>query len=172
MAKEGSVAPKERINIKYVPATGDQQAEVELPLKMVVLGDFKGHPEDTPIEERQTVSVDKNTFSSVMKENELSLSTSVPNLLTDEEGVDLPVNLSFQSLSDFTPDSIAGQVPELKKLIDLREALVSLKGPLGNIPAFRSRLQELLSSQESRDKLLAELQLVGDDKEAAPKKDK
>lgn len=172
MAKEGSVAPKERINIKYVPATGDQQAEVELPLKMVVLGDFKGHPEDTPIEERQTVSVDKNTFSSVMKENELSLSTSVPNLLTDEDGVDLPVNLSFQSLSDFTPDSIAGQVPELKKLIDLREALVSLKGPLGNIPAFRSRLQELLSSQESRDKLLAELQLVGDDKEAAPKKDK
>ena len=44
MAKEGSVAPKERINIKYVPATGDQQAEIELPLKLVVLGDFKGHP--------------------------------------------------------------------------------------------------------------------------------
>lgn len=172
MAKEGSVAPKERINIKYVPATGDQQAEIELPLKMVVLGDFKGHPEDTAIEERQTVSVDKNTFSSVMKESDLSLSTAVPNLLTDEEGVDLPVNLSFQSLSDFTPDSIASQVPELKKLIELREALVALKGPLGNIPAFRSRLQELLSSQESRDKLLAELQLVGDEKDPAPKKDK
>lgn len=35
-----SVAPKERINIKYVPATGDQQAEIELPHKMLVLGDF------------------------------------------------------------------------------------------------------------------------------------
>ncbi|MEL6711539.1 MAG: type VI secretion system contractile sheath small subunit, partial [Pseudomonadota bacterium] len=32
MANEGSVAPKERINIKYIPATGDQQAEIELPL--------------------------------------------------------------------------------------------------------------------------------------------
>lgn len=38
--KSGSVAPKERINIKYVPATGGEQAEVELPHKMLVLGDF------------------------------------------------------------------------------------------------------------------------------------
>ena len=53
MSKEGSVAPKERINIKYVPATGDQQAEMELPLRMMVVGDFKGQPEETPIEERQ-----------------------------------------------------------------------------------------------------------------------
>lgn len=36
----GSVAPKERINIKYVPATDGEQAEVELPHKMLVLGDF------------------------------------------------------------------------------------------------------------------------------------
>lgn len=36
----GSVAPKERVNIKYVPATSDEQAEVELPHKMLVLGDF------------------------------------------------------------------------------------------------------------------------------------
>ena len=41
MAKPtGSVAPKERINIRYVPATGDEQAEVELPHKMLVMGDF------------------------------------------------------------------------------------------------------------------------------------
>lgn len=42
MAKQGTVAPKERINIKYVPATGDQQADTELPLKLLVVGDFKG----------------------------------------------------------------------------------------------------------------------------------
>ncbi|MDY6816409.1 MAG: type VI secretion system contractile sheath small subunit, partial [Pseudomonadota bacterium] len=51
-SKDSSVAPKERINIKYVPATGDHQAETELPLKMFVVGDFKGHAEETPIEDR------------------------------------------------------------------------------------------------------------------------
>lgn len=163
MSNEGNVAPKERINIKYVPATGDAQAEIELPLKMMVVGDFKGHGEDTALEERGAVSVDKDNFVSVMRESDLSVSTSVPNQLSDIEGQELTVDLSFQSLSDFSPDSIAKQVPELKKLIELREALVALKGPLGNIPAFRTSLQELIASDETRDELLAELQLVSEE---------
>lgn len=158
-SKDGSVAPKERINIKYVPATGDQQAETELPLKMFVLGDFKGQPEETPIEDRKAISVDKNNFRSVMKEAGLSLTTSVSNKLEDNAD-ELPVNLEFQTLDDFSPDSIARQVPELNKLIELREALVALKGPLGNVPSFRSKLQELLDNEDARGKLLAELDLA------------
>ncbi|MGO1296493.1 MAG: type VI secretion system contractile sheath small subunit [Vibrio sp.] len=165
MSKEGSVAPKERINIKYVPATGDQQAEIELPLKTLVVGDFKGHTEDTPVEERSTVSVDKNNFESVMRESNLQISTTVKNQLSDDENAELAVNLNFDSLADFSPDSVASQVPELQKLVELREALVALKGPLGNIPAFRDRLQELLTSEESREKLLAELNVVNPDSE-------
>jgi len=166
MSKEGSVAPKERINIKYIPATGDAQAEVELPLKTLVVGDFKGHAEDTPLEERNTVSVDKNNFESVMRESELKMTATVKNRLVDDENAELPVELSFNSLSDFAPDSVATQVPELKKLIELREALVALKGPLGNIPAFRERLQDLISSEQSRDQLLSELSVVSGSEES------
>ncbi|MCK0105752.1 type VI secretion system contractile sheath small subunit [Marinobacter sp. S0848L] len=162
--KDGSVAPKERINIKYVPATGDQQAETELPLKMFVVGDFKGHAEETPIEDRKAISVDKNNFRSVMKEAGLTLSTSVSNKLEDGAD-DLPVNLQIESLEDFSPDSIARQVPELKKLIELREALVALKGPLGNVPSFRSKLQELLDDERARESLLAELELATENDE-------
>ena len=155
-----SVAPKERINIKYVPATGGQQAEIELPMTMMVIGNMKGRIEDTPIEERQTVSIDKNNFSSVMKESGLELNFSVQNRLKEGSQDELPVKLQFASMADFTPDSIANQVPELQKLLELREALVALKGPLGNIPAFRNRLQDLLSSDEAREQLLKELDLV------------
>lgn len=165
MSKEGSVAPKERINIKYIPATGDAQAEVELPLKTLVIGDFKGRPEDIPVEERTAVSVDKNNFEAVMRESHIYLATTVKNRLTDDDSSELPVELNFQSLNDFSPDSVAAQVPELKKLIELREALVALKGPLGNIPAFRERLQALLSSEESREKLLSELNLINTDEQ-------
>jgi len=159
---DGSVAPKERINIKYVPATGDQQAETELPLKMFVVGDFKGQPEETPIEDRKAISVDKNNFRSVMSEAGLTLSTTVTNKLEDEAD-ELPVNLEFQTLDDFSPDSISRQVPELKKLIELREALVALKGPLGNVPSFRSKLQEMLDNESARNKLLDELELATDE---------
>lgn len=162
MSKEGSVAPKERINIKYVPATGDQQSEIELPLKTLVIGDFKGHGEETLLEDRKAVSIDKNTFESVMHESHLKLDTTVSNKLVDDPEASMPISLSFNSMKDFTPDAVAEQVPELKKLIELREALVALKGPLGNIPAFRERLQDLISSAESRDKLLAELNVLND----------
>jgi type VI secretion system protein ImpB len=164
MSKEGSVAPKERINITYVPATGDQQAEVELPLKTMVIGDFKGHGEETQLEDRKAVSIDKNTFNSVMSESNLALETAVTNRLSDDdEQSDLSIKLKFSTLDDFSPDSIASQVPELKSLIDLREALVSLKGPLGNVPEFRKRMQELLASEEDREALLSELELLNKD---------
>lgn len=54
MSKTGSVAPKERINIKYTPATEGQTDEVELPLKLLVTGDFKGAAEDLSLEERDS----------------------------------------------------------------------------------------------------------------------
>ncbi|MBW8185411.1 type VI secretion system contractile sheath small subunit [Shewanella nanhaiensis] len=160
MAKDGTVAPKERINIKYVPSTGDQQAEMELPLKMLIVGDFKGHAEDTQLEERQSVSVNKTNFESIMKESSLSVNTTVANKLTDNESDELNVELNFSSMKDFSPDAIATQVPEINKLIELREALVALKGPLGNIPSFRTKLQELIETEDSREQLLAELQTL------------
>ena len=158
MSKDGSVAPKERINIKYTPATGDAQAEVELPFKTLVVGDFKGRTEDAPVDERQTISIDKNNFDKVLGESGITLTTSVANRLVEEEGAELPVQLNINSLQDFSPDSIAQQMPEIKKLLELREALVALKGPLGNIPEFRKQLQSVISSEESRTKLLAELE--------------
>ena len=48
-------------------------------------------------------------------------------------------------------------MPELNKLLELREALVALKGPLGNVPAFRKAIQGVLDDEAAREKLLAEL---------------
>jgi len=161
MADDQSVAPKERVNITYKPATGDRQAEVELPLKMLFIGDYTGHPDDRPLEERRPVNVDKDNFQQVLGEHNLSLELGVPNaLVEDKDAGDLAVKLRFKKLSDFGPDAVAEQVPELRQLLELRAALTALKSPLGNVPAFRKKLQALLGDAGAREKLIQELGLA------------
>jgi len=148
MAKEGSVAPKERVNIIYKPATGDMTEEKELPLKLLMMGDFTGKADDTPLGERKKVSIDKDTFSDVMRAQDLELKFGVENKLSDDpEAGDLPINLKVNTLKDFSPEAVAEQIPELKKLLDLRAALTALKGPLGNIPAFRKKIQGIIKGR-------------------------
>lgn len=157
MAKEASVAPKERVNIVYRPATGNAQAEVELPLKLMVLGDFTGRADDTPLEERKPERVDKDSFDDVMKKQKLGADVNVANKLTGKEGDELSVSLKFDTLKDFTPTGVARQVPELSKLLELREALTALKGPLANVPAFRKKIEELVKDPSQRDRIMKEL---------------
>ena len=157
MAKEGSVAPKERINIVYSPATGDAKEEVELPLKLVVLGDFTGRQDDTPLEDRKKISVNKDNFGDVMKQQKLGVDINVADRLSGEQDGEMSLSLKFESLQDFSPEELVRQVPELSRMLELREALTALKGPLGNVPAFRKLIQSALGDDEAREKLLKEL---------------
>lgn len=96
MSKEQSVAPKERVNITYKPATGDAQSEVELPLKMLVIGDFTGKKDDRPVEERKPINVDKDNFNQVMTEHRLGVTMAVPDKLSSTEGGDMSLTLNFR----------------------------------------------------------------------------
>ncbi len=157
MAKEGSVAPRERVNIVYRPATGDAQEEVELPLKLLVMGDFTGKADDRPLEEREPINIDKDNFNEVLKAQGLGVNISVPNMISGEPDEDMNVSLRFESIRDFRPEAVARNTPELNRLLELREALGSLKGPLSNLPDFRKKIQELVKDEAAREKLLKEL---------------
>lgn len=157
MAKEGSVAPRERVNIVYRPATGDAQEEVELPLKLLVMGDFTGKPDDRPMEDREPINIDKDNFNEVLKAQNIGLSVTVPNKISGEPDEDMNVELKFGSIKDFGPESVARNTPELNRLLELREALGSLKGPLSNLPDFRKKIQGIVKDEATREKLLKEL---------------
>jgi type VI secretion system protein ImpB len=154
-----SVAPKERVNIVYKAHVGDAQVETELPLKILMVGDYAGRRDDTPLEERKPINIDKENFNEVMAKQELAIAVQVPNRLTNEQDASLNLKLQFKSLADFGPEGIVNQVPELKTMLELRAALTALKGPLGNIPAFRKKIQALLADGGARQKLIAELGL-------------
>ncbi|MNP73971.1 hypothetical protein D3C76_1707660 [compost metagenome] len=78
----------------------------------------------------------------------------------DASGEELTVQLDIQSLKDFHPDQLVEHVPELKKLMELRDALVSLKGPLGNAPSFRKAIESVLDDADAREHVLKELGLA------------
>ncbi|MBN2243171.1 MAG: type VI secretion system contractile sheath small subunit [Acidobacteria bacterium] len=166
MAKESSVAPKERVNIVYKPATGGAKEEKELPLKLLMLGDYTLREEEGLLEDRKPISIDKDNFDEVMRSQGLSLTLDVPNKLAapEESGEErkLTAKLEFKTMKDFNPAAIARQVPELNQLLELRAALTALKGPLGNLPAFRKKIESIIADTETREKLLREL---GSDKE-------
>jgi len=160
MAKEGSVAPKERINVTFKPATGGAQEEIELPLKLLSIGDYTQRKDERKVEDRKPISIDKMTFDEVMAKQELKVTLSLPNRLQEEgSSEELRVDLRIDSMKDFNPASLVEQVPELKKLMELRNALVALKGPLGNTPAFRKAIESVLADDESRSRVLDELGL-------------
>jgi len=160
MARESSVAPKERINIVYKPAN-NMDEEIELPFKMVVLGDFTGRPDSTLLEERRVINVDKDNFNQVLAEQNLSLSFGVRDRLSPDakDGDELPVNVQIKNMRSFQPDELVQQIPELKSLLEIREALVAMKGPLGNVKEFSRKLREVLSDEGARQRLLRELKL-------------
>ena len=162
MAKEGSVAPKERVNIVYRPATGDAKEEVELPLRLLVMGDFTLQEDERMVEEREPVNIDKDNFNEVLRSQNVGLNLTVPNKLSGEPDDEMSVSLNFSSLKDFGPEAVASSVPELNKLLELRQALTALKSPLSNVPDFRKKVQDLVKDESAREKLLKELGVDGE----------
>ena len=148
-----SKAPRERINITYRPATNTKEQK-ELPFRMAMLGDFTLRPDDTPLEERKPIAVDKDNFNDVMKSHELNVSVNVPNKLTGAEGDELAARLQFGTLKDFEPEQIARQVPGLRQLLETREALSALKAPFANVREFRQKIEKIVKDEETRQKLL------------------
>lgn len=158
MTNEGSVAPRERINLDYRPFREGPTEYRELPLKILVVADLSQRADATSLSERRPFSVDKDTFAQRMAERALSLDLTVPDLLSKADGATVTLPLRFASIRDFTPEGIAKQVPAARELLELRSALSALKGPLGPVPSFRKRIAATLADETSREGLAREIE--------------
>ena len=154
---DGSNAPKERINISYKAKTNGAAADVELPLKLMVMSNFTSDTNNIPLEEREPVSINKVNFNKVMEQMGITTNFNVKNTISPDAD-EMSINLNIKSMTDFSPDNIVKQVPELQKLMALREALTALKGPMGNVPEFRKKLLAILSDAEKKEQLMLEIE--------------
>ncbi len=118
-----------RVQIEYDTEVYGAQKKVNLPFVMAVMSDLKGKPQDgedvAPVDERDFEDVDISTFNDFMKGTKPRVAFRVANKLSDEGG-EMPVDITFTSMDDFTPAKIAEKVEPLKELLDARNHLKSL----------------------------------------------
>ncbi|CAB3793423.1 hypothetical protein LMG28688_03722 [Paraburkholderia caffeinitolerans] len=148
--------PKSRVSITLDLHTGGAQKKVELPLKLLVAGDFSAGREQASLAERKKVNIDKNNFDAVLADYAPDLKLAAENTLAGD-GTELPVNLSFRSMKDFEPEQVARQIPELQAQLAMRNLLRDLKSNLLDNGAFRREFEKILKDKRLSEKLRGEL---------------
>jgi len=164
MAREGTQKKLERVrpprvNISYDVETGGAIEKKELPFVMGVLADLSGQPAEAlpKLKERKFVEVTPDNFDTVLKSMKPRVQYAVENKLSPESGTKLAIDLSFESLDDFSPEAVAKRVGPLKELLDLRTKLADLRGSLQGNEKLEEILQQTLNDAEAMQKLQSEV---------------
>ena len=115
-----------RVQIEYDVELYGAQKKIELPFVMGVMSDLSGKPTEPlpPVAERKFMEVDVDNFDERMKASKPRVAFQVPNTLTGEGN--LNVELTFQSMDDFSPAAVARKVDALNKLLTARTELANL----------------------------------------------
>lgn len=131
MAKESSQkfvarnrAP--RVQIEYDVEVYGAEKKVQLPFVMGVMADLSGKPADplAPVADRKFLEIDVDNFDDRLKAMKPRVAFQVPNTLTGEGNIS--VDITFESMDDFSPAAIAQRVEPLRKLLEARTQLSNL----------------------------------------------
>lgn len=142
--------PKSRITLTYKTEVNGEPAVVDLPLRLMVLGDFSGgssKDRQLDLEERKLRSLDGRNTNDVMKDMKISLDVVVPNKIDPaEEG--MRVQLDIDSMNSFSPEEVAKQVPQIRSLLLLKKLLEEIQSNIANKKEFASLVNKLFANKE------------------------
>ena len=115
-----------RVQIEYDVELYGAEKKVELPFVMGVMADLSGKPADAlpAVEDRKFLEIDVDNFDDRLKAAKPRVAFSVPNTLTGEGNIN--VDLTFESMEDFSPAAVARKVEALNKLLQARTELSNL----------------------------------------------
>jgi len=115
-----------RVQIEYDVEVYGAEKKMQLPFVMGVLADLSGKPAEplAPVAERKALEIDVDNFDERLKAMKPRVAFQVPNTLTGEGNIS--VDISFESMDDFTPAAIARKVGALNQLLEARTQLSNL----------------------------------------------
>lgn len=151
--------PKSRITLTYKTEVQGEPAVVDLPLRLMVLGDFSaGTSKDRKLEldQRGLRSLNGSNIGEIMKDMNINLDMVVSDKI-NPEGQDLRVQLNIDSLKSFSPEEVAKQVPQLRSLLLLKKLLEEIQSNVANKKEFAQLLNKLYTNKESLEKMKEKL---------------
>src|SRR5215472_2643826 len=156
--KLGRIRPP-RVQITYDVETGGAIEKKELPLVVGIMADLAGKPEKAlmPVKSRKFVEIDRDNFNDVLASINPRLAFQVPTRLKDDDSK-LNVELKFQRIDDFRPESIVQQVEPLRKLFEARQRLNDLLAKLDGNDDLDALLQEIAANTEDQQKIRAAIE--------------
>ncbi len=115
-----------RVQIEYDVELYGAEKKVSLPFVVGVMGDFSGNPVDplAPVADRKFLEINAENFDERLKSMKPRVAMQVPNSLTGQGN--LAVDLTFESMDDFSPAAVASKVDALNKLLTARTELSNL----------------------------------------------
>lgn len=115
-----------RVQIEYDVELYGAEKKVQLPFVMGVMSDLSGKPSEplAPVAERKFLEVDVDNFDARMKAMKPRVAFQVPNRLTGEGNI--AVDITFESMDDFTPAAVAAKVDGVNQLLEARQQLANL----------------------------------------------
>jgi len=156
-----------RVQIEYDLELYGAQKKVNLPFVMGVMADLSGNPaEPLPkVDARRFADIDVDNFDQCLKAQKPRVAFRVPNTLTGEG--DLNVDLTFESMDDFSPAAVARKVDALNKLLTARAELTNLLGYMDG----KADAEELIGKLLADPALLKTLTTVPQAKDQASGKE-
>ena len=155
---------KPRVHITYDVETEGAVEVKELPFVVGVMGDFSGDPTEplASLKDRKFIQIDRDNFDQVMRRMAPGLQFRVENTLADD-GSEMVVNLKFESIDDFEPGRVIGQIEPLQRLLQTRNKLRDLMTKADGSEQLENLLESILKDQTQLERLKREL-----DPDAAP----
>ncbi len=136
-----------RVQIEYDVELYGSKKKVQLPFVMGVLSDLSGKPAEAlpNIADRKFTDVDVDNFDAFLKSQKPRVAFQVPNTLTGEGNINL--DITFESMDDFSPAAIARKVDALQKLLEARSQLANLLTYMDGKTGAENLIQKVLQDQ-------------------------
>jgi type VI secretion system protein ImpB len=144
-----------RVHIEYDVELYGAEKKIELPFIMGVMADLSGKPAEAlpAIADRKFLEIDVDNFDERLKASKPRVAFTVPNTLTGEGN--LAVEMTFESMDDFSPAAVARKVDSLNKLLTARTELANLLTYMDGKSGAENLVAKLLSEPDLMKSLAA-----------------